>query len=155
SLLIAIVSMFVIACSDTRGLPPRVESQRQGTTNVLSMDPIGSFHFTPNEVRNLNAYRVPESNVLVSTWEEQGEGGRWMPWYGISLKGRQMAAVRQTSYELLLRTGNIDPAASAGALAALPAPPTEVQIVQFNTQILPEYRSQLEAAGARIYRFLA
>ena len=139
-----------------RGLPPVVEFRRQGSANALSMEPIGTFHFAQNEVRNLNAFRVPNSTAMVSTWEEQNLAGQWSPFFAISLNGRQMATVRQTSYDLLLRYGTFDPIASQpSGFAPKAEPGSDVRIVQFKTQVLPEYRSQLEAAGARIYRFLA
>src|SRR5262249_50352973 len=78
----------------------------------------------------------------------------WSPFFAISLDGRQLATAREASGELLLRYGNFDPLV-AGAAQGEPDPLTEIRIIQFKTQVLGEYRTQLEAAGARIYRFLA
>jgi hypothetical protein len=148
--------IFVAACSDSNRFPLSVETRRQGSGTALSLDQIGTFRITQNEVRDANAFRVPDSTVVVSTWQEQDETGQWNPFYAISLKGKQMAVIRQTSGDLLLRFGKFDPLATQPAgLAAPPELVTNVRIVQFVTQVLPEYRSQLEAAGARIYRFLA
>ncbi len=149
-LLIAAVSLIAAGCSQTRGTP-MVESRKQGSLNALSMDQIGTFHLTGSEVRNVNAFRVSDSTVVAATWEEQ-TGGQWSPFFAISLNGQKISTVRQTSSDLLLRQGKFDPLAQpAGAVSE---PLSDVRIVQFNTLVLTEYRSQLEAAGARIYRYL-
>jgi len=144
----------ILAGCSGRGVPLAVESRRQGSTNQLWLDPIGNFYSTGHEVRNLDAFGVPGSSILVSTWEENVDANRWSPFFAISLDGQQVATARETSAELLLRYGNFDPLV-AGAAQGEPDPLTEVRIVQFKTQILAEYRAQLEATGARIYRFLA
>ncbi len=149
-LLIAAVFLIAAGCSQTRGTP-MVESRKEGSLNALSMDQLGTFHLTGNEVRNLNAFRVSDSTVVAATWEEQ-TGGRWSPFFAISLNGQKISAVRQTSSDLLLRQGKFDPLAQP--TGAVPELLTDVRIVQFNTLVLSEYRSQLEAAGARIYRYL-
>ena len=141
-------------CGGSGRLPLTVESRRQGSTNQLSLDPIGNFYSTAHEVRNLDAFGVPSSSILVSTWEEKVDANRWSPFFAISLDGRQLSTARETSGELLLRYGNFDPLV-AGAAQVEPDPLTEVRIVQFKTQVLAEYRAQLEATGANIYRFLA
>ena len=92
-----------------RGVPLAVESRRQGSTNQLWLDPIGNFYSTGHEVRNLDAFGVPGSSILVSTWEENVDANRWSPFFAISLDGQQVATARETSAELLLRYGNLDP----------------------------------------------
>jgi len=151
SSLIAVASLIVAGCSQTRGLPPIIGSQKQGSLNALSMDEIGTFHLTGNEIRNLNAFRVSDSNVVAATWEEQ-IGGRWSPFFAVSLNGRKISTVRRTSGDLLLRRGTFDPLAQPAGAELEPS--SDLRIVQFNTLVLSEYRSQLEAAGARIYRYL-
>jgi len=147
---IAAVFTILAGCSQT-GLPPRVESRKQGSLNALSMDQIGTFRLTGNEVRNLNAFRVSDTNVVAATWQEQ-TGNQWSPFFAISLNGQKISTVRQTSNDLLLRQGQFDPLAQPAGSS--PELLTDIRIVQFNTQVLAEYRSQLEAAGARIYRYL-
>ena len=155
SSLIAIASSIVAACSDTGGLSPSVGSRKQGAVNALSLDGIGTFRITQNEVRNLDAFRVPDTTVVVTTWQEQNDDSQWSPFFAISLNGRKISASRQTSDQLLLRYASFDPLEQPAGFAADREPLTDVRIVQFKTQVLSEYRSQLEAAGARIYRFLA
>ncbi len=153
---LAVVSLIVAGCGESRARAPIVESRKQASMNELWVEPIGMFHLTPNEVRNLDAFRVASSSVLVFTWEEQPEGKGWSPFFAISLNGRQSSTVRETSGALLLRYATFDPLATAAAgLNAGPEPLTEVRIVQFKTQVLADYRAQLQSAGARIYRYLA
>src|SRR5260370_17612149 len=149
-LLIAAVSLVAAGCSQTRGTP-MVESRKQGSLNALSMDQIGTFHLTGNKVRNLNAFRVSDSTVAAATWEEQ-TGGQWSPFFAISLNGQKISTVRQTSSDLLLRQGKFDPLAQPAVAAS--GPLSDVRTVQFNTLVLAEYPSHLEAAGARTYRYL-
>src|SRR3981081_1775163 len=121
------------------------------------MEQIGTFQLTGNEVRSLNAFRVSDSNVLAATWEEQNAGGRWSPFFAISLNGRKMSTVRKTSADLLLRYRQFDPLAAqpAGAVSQpLTDMLTDIRIVQFHTIVHSEYRAKLEASGARIYRYL-
>jgi len=129
-----------------------VESRKQGSLNALSMDQIGTFRLTGNEVRSLNAFRVSDSTVVAATWEEQKAGGQWSPFFAISLNGQKISTVRRTSGDLLLRYGKLDPLAQPAGAESEPL--TDLRIVQFNTQVLSEYRSQLQAVGARIYRYL-
>jgi len=148
-------SLLVLGCTQARGVPPLLQSTKSANGNALSVDEIKDFYFTQNDVRNLSAFRVPDTTILVSLWEERNSEKQWVPFYAASLNGRDIAVARQTSYDLLLHYAQFDPlSAQASGLTARAEPLTDVRIVQLNTQVLPGYREQLEAAGARVYRFL-
>ncbi|HMQ16982.1 MAG TPA: S8 family serine peptidase, partial [Phycisphaerae bacterium] len=90
-------------------------------------------------------------DAVVAWWRENGA-----PHYAVSLDGRTLHAIRETSYDVPLQYDAFDP------LKRQPQPPSflaadaaaELRIVQFQTQPLEQYRADLAAAGAPIVGFL-
>ncbi|NUQ50070.1 MAG: S8 family serine peptidase, partial [Phycisphaerae bacterium] len=92
-----------------------------------------------------------DDGAVVAWWRERGA-----TFYAISLEGRSLSTVRQTSYDVLLQYDAFDP------LERQPGPPSflaadeasELGIVQFHTQPLEEYAAALLAAGAQIFTYV-
>ncbi len=97
----------------------------------------------------------------IRVWHEPDEGGRLVPVYSISSQGRPWSRPRRTSYEILLRYDAFDPAVRQPPVpAALAAPAARdaeerIEIVQFITQPLPEYRDAITGLGGRVLQYLA
>jgi serine protease AprX len=93
-----------------------------------------------------------EGKVEVAWWTESGRA-----YYRIDSADAAAPVTREADFTLELRAGRFDPMTSAvstpPALAARPG--TQLQIVQFWSQPLPEYREALEAAGAKVRHYLA
>ncbi len=122
---------------------------------VLSADNVGAFHRTPRKISGTRVIDLPGSSGKVYVWTEETGEGTQLPHYAVSLDGKTVNSVRETSYEVLLRYATFDP------LLAVPATPDNltrrgesadgVYIVQFVTQPLDEYRNAVEALGGEIY----
>ena len=126
-----------------------------GQTLSLAAD-ASPFHWTENEVIGPRLVEVPGSSVRLALWSEVGSDGATVPFYGISLDGRAMAAVRSTSYVLKLRRAQFDPAVRVPVPASLAADDgTNLYVVQFVTQPLEEFRAGIEGLGATVYKFVA
>lgn len=107
------------------------------------------------------SYRVLEvegSKVKVILWEQKGADGRLIPFYAISLDGKEYLPPKATSYEILLKYAEFDPLYGEPSIPpGLAAEPSSagVYIVQFVTQPLEEYRQHLQHLGCTLYHFLA
>jgi hypothetical protein len=128
-----------------------------GPETQLALGDAGSFHRTRNQVCGARLIPVENSPVLIACWEETPPGGVAQSYYAISLDGRTMATVRPTSYVLKLRQNEFDPLVRPPPIAAHVAGDrsTQVYIVQFVAQPLPDFRSAIEVRGGTIYKFLA
>ncbi|MGE3181985.1 MAG: S8 family serine peptidase [Phycisphaerae bacterium] len=90
------------------------------------------------------------SDVRVSWWHDGADA-----FYAIAREGKS-PVVRNADYRLLLRRGSFDPLDASIATEALlqSAPDAGLQIVQFHTQPLPEYRTQLEQLGVTLHHYV-
>ena len=78
------------------------------------------------------------------------------PHYAISLDGRTLATLRQTSYEILMRRVQFDPLVNPPDFSGSILPPgSNVYFVQFWTQPLQEYRDAITALGGDVYNFIS
>jgi hypothetical protein len=129
---------------------------RSNGESSLSVSGLGTFHRTVREVTEARAIEMPESPAKVVVWNETAGGGSKVPHYAISLDGKTVSAVKETSYELMLRYGKFDP------LVGVPSTPSELTarraasgkgayIVQFVTQPLDEYRAVVRSLGGDIF----
>ncbi|MCY7375500.1 MAG: FG-GAP-like repeat-containing protein, partial [Pyrinomonadaceae bacterium] len=133
--------------------------RRENNQFVLSAGELGKFHRTTREVSDARAINLPESKTKVLTWNETAESGNKVPFYAISLDGKTVAKIQETSFDLKLRFAKFDPLvevpATPDALTAKTAIDADgVYIVQFVTQPLDEYRNQITQLGGKNYIYL-
>jgi len=125
----------------------------------LSYRNLGTFHRSSQKIQNARSIQVPNSRTELMLWEEQQSDGQTNSFYAISLDGRTVASVQETSYDILLRYAKFDPVNQRPTIPAALKPGTpssdSVYIVQFVTQPLDEFRKEIEARGGTIYTFLA
>lgn len=126
---------------------------------TLSSRDLGTFYHSSQKIQNARFIKLTNSSTELALWEEQQADGRTIPFYAISLDGRTVSTVQETSYDILLRYGKFDPAVQQPAIPEMlkaSAPNADgVYIVQFVTQPLDEFRREIEARGGTIYTFLA
>ncbi len=125
----------------------------------LSTQSLGAFHRTSRKIQNERLIQVPNSTTQLVVWEEQTADGRVVPFYAISIDGRRVARVDETSYDILLRYAKFDPMNQrpfvSTRLKAGDPDPNSVYIVQFVTQPLEEFQNEIKALGGTIYTYLA
>ena len=128
-----------------------------GSNRTLSLGGAEPFRVTANEIVNDRLIDLPGTTRRIALWSEVLPGGRVVPFYGISLDGRTMATVRETSYVMQLRHAKFDPEVAVPAVQALLAAGSDsnLYLVQFVTQPLEEYREAIRALGGTLHKFLA
>ncbi len=101
---------------------------------------------------------IPNSGITLRVWEQADAGGNTVPHYSISRDGAPVIGPRRASYVVRLRHGDFDPLAPSplpsieSRFAA--GPDTNLYLVQFVTQTLPEFRDAITAAGGRVRKFI-
>ena len=139
--------------------PAELKISRENNQTAFSTTELGTFYRTARTVNDARLINLPDSAAQVFVWQEDGEAGK-VPFYAISLDGKTINKIQQTSYEMMLRYGKFDPLVEVVPTvpAALTARPSisgeEVYIVQFVTQPLDEYRKTIAALGGEIYTYL-
>jgi hypothetical protein len=136
----------------------KLQISQENNEFVLSADKVGAFHRTPRKISDARLINLPESSGKVYVWNEETGDGAQSPHYAVSLDGKTVSTVRETSNEMLLRYARFDP------LVEVPATPDNltrgvetadsVYIVQFVTQPLDEYRNAVKSLGGEIYIYL-
>ena len=116
-----------------------------------------SFHQTTATVVDAHLVEIPDSDLQVAVWQEVRAAGDTADFYAISLDGKRVDTVRETSYDLLLRHVRFDPRGDAAKVASglAAGASSRLFIVQFVSQPLAEFRHSLEEAGARVHYYLA
>lgn len=106
--------------------------------------------FSPPEGANVAA--LADGAVRVAWWRSGGQA-----FFAIAPQRGEFASPTPADYRLLLRAGHFDPLTSSIAThpALVSAPGSTLQIVQFWTQPLPEFRADVQARGATIRHYLA
>jgi hypothetical protein len=132
---------------------------RENNEFVLSAGELGAFHRTPRKISDARLINLPETGGQVFVWNEETGSGSKSPHYAISLDGKIVGTVRETSYEMLLRYGKFDPLveipSTADNLTAKNGTNSDgVYIVQFVTQPLNEYRDAIKALGGETFIYL-
>lgn len=114
--------------------------------------------------RVAEAVALTGSPVRVTAWDEVAPDGRTAHYYAISLDGLAWTRVRQTEYTVRLRYDEFDPLVRQPAVAAALALPVaeapadqveQVDIVQFITPPLEEYRAAIRNLGGTVEAYLA
>jgi subtilisin-like proprotein convertase family protein len=128
-----------------------------GSTQTLGFGGSDPFRVTANAIVDDRLIDLPGTARRVALWSEVMSGGRVVPFYGISLDGRTMATVRETSYELQLRHAKFDPRVAEPMTAAslTAGSDSNLYLVQFVTQPLEEYREAIRALGGTLHKFIA
>jgi serine protease AprX len=132
------------------GAPAELDISRAGGATRLSFNNGPAFHTTRASVVGARIIDLPGS-TSVAIWQEKSKGGN-IPYYAVSLDGRNADAVQQASFDLKLKHGSFDPLTAVPAVEPdLKADETNrVYMVQFRSQTLDEYRDALRNAGATI-----
>lgn len=101
---------------------------------------------------------VPNSEIILTLWEQKTDSGTTLPYYSISLDGGEtVARTHQPSYELGLRYEHFDPMVETPTIeSGLSAgADTDLYIVQFLTQPLEEFKNAIESLGGFVYQYVA
>jgi hypothetical protein len=139
--------------------PSELKTSRENNQSVLSTTELGAFYQTARTVSNARSVALPESDTQVFTWQEEAANGSKSPFYAISMDGKTVAKIQETSYEMMLRYGKFDPIVEVPATPDFLTAKTGVNaeavyIVQFVTQPLKEYTAAIEALGGKTYTYL-
>ncbi|MCP4592592.1 MAG: S8 family serine peptidase [bacterium] len=129
----------------------------EGARTQLSLDGSTVFHATDQVVKGARWLRVPDTQMQVVLWQEVSADGGEEPYYAISLDGRRVDRVRNTSYELKLVHGDFDPLTQRAQVGSglRAAEPDDLYVVQFVTQPLEAYRAEIRRLGGRIHHYVA
>lgn len=134
-------------------LPEGLQVYSESDQSILKADGIGEIYRTANKIGDLAAITFPGSATEVVTWAD-GEDR----FYAISLDGANIARTTQADYRVMLRHAEFDPLAGVpdipSNLASREIARVRTYIVQFVTQPLDEYRTQITEAGAKISIYL-
>jgi len=155
----ALLALSATASADNApvGASAILQLQDDASGHSLSLRGHPPFRVTTSEIVDQRAIGVPESRALLILWDEIASGSQARPHYAISLDGQHIARQCETSYVLKLRHGDFDPVrgvpAPAAGLAANEG--FNLYVVQFVTQPLEVFRSQIEELGGTVYHFLA
>jgi hypothetical protein len=145
-----------VADEASRDIPPPLTLHSDAGSHSLEYD--GTLlHTTGNLIRDPQLIPLPGSNGVSVLWDEERPGGSAMRFYAISLDGRIFSRVRQASHAIRLRHAEFDPLVAAPQVEPRlrASPGAELQIVQFVTRPIEEYRAAIRGLGAEIYTFLA
>lgn len=132
-----------------------VTVQSEGSTTQVVVNGV-IVHQTPHAVAAVRQTPLPAGGAAVLWTEVHGAGAADVPHYAIVLPGRPASRALATSYDLELAYASFDP------LEALPGIPAHLAadasstlaLVQFYTQPLESYQSQLLALGVSIHRLI-
>ena len=140
------------------GTAQQLEAQPDARGTTLRFE-AQAFHTTDATVSGLRQIDVGGSSVSLLLWDELAEGAtRSVPHYGISMDGSTVARVQPAQYALRFEHGAFDP------LAEGPRPvetdlrskgDAELFVVQFHTQPLEVFLTQMRELGARVHTYVA
>jgi serine protease AprX len=155
---VSIVAVRFINKADANNDVPQLLVQTEGSESILSTTETGAFHRTTRQVSDNKLIALPGNNLRVMTWKERGDG-REIPYYAVSLDGKTVSRVAEADYNLMLRYGRFDPLVDAPAVAENlrtknDAPEKGTYIVQFATQPLEEYRTEIKQLGGKVFTYL-
>jgi hypothetical protein len=99
---------------------------------------------------------VPNSSLRIALWDEVDRAGVATPHYAVAFDGVNFSPPQATSYRILVAYQEFDPADGVPAVPANLAADrgANVYIVQFYTQPLDDYRTQIAALGGEIGPFM-
>ncbi len=137
----------------------RTSSRETADITHLSIDGIGEFHNTSAQVSGLRTLNLPNSDAMVSVWNETDAKGT-SPYYAVSVDGKTPGRVVRAEYNIKLRYSEFDPVES------VPASPVKFQsrrgnggskgtyIVQFFSHVRDEYRQAIRSVGGKDFSYL-
>jgi hypothetical protein len=114
---------------------------------------------TPNSNNNIINERIislPDTQIELHLWDEK-HNDNIIPYYGISIDGKNFVRVTEASYELGLRYAHFDPLnwlppVDSGLAANSD---THLYIVQFFTQPIEEFKETIRNNGGEVYQYIA
>ncbi|MCK4871522.1 MAG: S8 family serine peptidase [Phycisphaerales bacterium] len=133
---------------------------RRAMTAMLGVAAVAisvSINAAEADTAGVREVRVPGTSVVLRLWDAADRTGQISPHYAISLDGRSFSKARPTSYQIKLRHGGFEPL--TGERPAIEpgfagGADTNLYIVQFLTQPIPEFREAIEDLGGDVYFFL-
>ncbi len=136
--ILALIAWLLVLPAAARSGPPSEHHERGGV---------------PTDARTID---ISGSAVRLALWEERSITGQAVPWYAISLDGERFQRVTQTTYDINLAGVAADPAKSTPVVSPelTASADSRMFIVQFQTQSLAVYRSQIRTLGGTIHRYL-
>ncbi|RJP30302.1 MAG: peptidase S8, partial [Phycisphaerales bacterium] len=113
-----------------------------------------AFHVTDDAIEDVGSVEV--GGTVVASWSQRAANGQVTPYYAVSFDGQTAAAVRETTYTLMLRYANFDPLKAVPVVERELAAPVDsrVYMVQFITQPLQAYTDVIEGLGGTVRYFL-
>jgi hypothetical protein len=122
----------------------------------LRLDNDPPFYSTARPVQNARVIAVEASTTLIVVWEEIDSAGETAPMFAVFPDGRTAARITQTSHAIELRYRSFDPLMGEPDIpAALCDGGDEpLFVIQFHSQVLPEFSAPLGERGAKILRFI-
>ncbi len=137
----------------------RASSRETADLTWLSVSGLGEFHKTQAQVSELRTLNLPNSNAVVSMWNETDSDGT-KPFYSISPDGNTPGRAIRAEYDLKLRFFEFDP------LETTPFAPSDflgrqgndgkkgTYIIQFFTHVRDEYRQAIRSIGGKDFSYL-
>ena len=146
-----------VAVSGEFASPVDLNVASDGSTSSLSLGARAAFHRTTAAVEDPRLIGVPGSTTVLALWSERSAEGALTPHYAVSFDGVEVDRVRATSYAVRLWHGEFEPALGAPAVADVlrARPDSQLFLVQFETQPLPEFLDAVRALGAQVHKFVA
>ncbi|MCH8806179.1 MAG: S8 family serine peptidase [Planctomycetes bacterium] len=107
-------------------------------------------------VINDRLIEIPNSQIVLATWQQTDPASGLNHYYAVSLDGRTFSRARQTSYTVRLRYANFEPLSEVPAVDEQLAAPasSRVYLVQFAVPPLEVFREQITTLGGEVVRFL-
>jgi serine protease AprX len=131
--------------------------RKKGNQYRLQTNTIGSFHLTRSRVRNARSVQIPNSNLNLLLWDEVQAENQAIAFSAIRMQDRLIMPVKKVDNRIMLHSP-FDPLEHGMQASELlndeDLNEIGVYIVQFFTQPLAEYRSQINELGGTIYRYL-
>ncbi|MCB9882923.1 MAG: S8 family serine peptidase [Planctomycetes bacterium] len=150
------VSLFLAPVgAQAQEIGPALTVQHRDGKDVLTN---GGFTFreAQGSVLDFRVLSLEGSATRVATWRESGDPVN-VSWFAVAPRGLGWYEPTQSSFDLLLRYAQFDPITNGEPqlLDGLSARPTSrLWLVQFHTQGLPEYRTQIEALGGEVFQYV-
>lgn len=115
----------------------------------------------PRNIQSPKAYDVPQSTGKAVTWTvAPGTADEVRSyWYAVKIGDRAWTEPRQTTYNIRLKNREFDPTQDVPHLPGLSAQlrareGTQLFLVQFQTQVLEEYRQAIRDLGGQFYSYI-
>lgn len=150
-----VVAVVTVWLSPTAKSGP-VSVRRDDNRTELQLGTSTPFHHTDLPVTDVRETQVSNSDVHILTWNEVDLDGVSAPFFGISLDGISVDAVRRASNELDLMYARFDPELETVSVSAnLQARETSTLfIIQLVCGPVQSITDVLESRGAKVHQFV-